>query len=109
MGAGKLRNLAKVQVRTEAKDDFGNPLAEPTWLTVVELTVSIEPMSTSTDLIAREPNSNLTHKLKARYTRETILPNYRMVIQERIFHIEHVVNVNELNRELNFLCIERVI
>lgn len=115
---GKLRTKAVFEQYTPPIDHFGKAKGE--WTEVFQEFVQLEPLSGRELLQAQQIQSQTTHKATFHF-RTDIDTKMRLRVERpgvidadptkdsdwRIFHIESLVNVNEQNRELQLMLIEK--
>lgn len=108
MAAGPLRHRIKLQMRSTAKDDFGQPSSE--WLTLLETWADIEPISGAQLERAKSVYNETTHRISLRWHR--LLTDirqagaYRIDYRGRLFDIGACMNVGERGREAQLLAKE---
>ena len=66
MRAGKLTRRIRLESRVETDDAAGEPIA--TWVLFAELWASIEPLQGREFVTAQQEHSNVTGKIRIRYT-----------------------------------------
>lgn len=81
---------------------------EKGWDLVVETWAKITPLRGRHFYEAERGQSELTHEANIRYVKG-ITPSMIMVYDHRRFDIQHVINRDERNKELELTLIERVI
>ncbi len=90
--------------RPELTTDSGGG-ADITWIKVVDLWASIEPLSGLERFLDHQTQSVLTHKIIIRF-REDVLPEMRLRKGARVFEILSVMNEQERNHWLALDCKE---
>lgn len=103
MRAGNLRHRIQIQQPVMIQDDYGSPVE--TWQTICEVWASILPLRGQELFQAQQWQSKISHKVTIRY-RSGISPRYRVLFGDRVFEVETVINVTELNRDVQMLCSE---
>ncbi|WP_294186353.1 phage head closure protein [uncultured Clostridium sp.] len=106
---GELRHKISIQQYSKLTNDYGEVEInnDGIWTEVMTIKAGIYPISGREFFAAETVNSEITHKVKIRYT-EGLKPNMRIVFNNRIFSIESIINFKELNIELQLLCKELV-
>jgi len=102
---GDLRNKITIQVQSSTKDDYG-ALIE-TWTDVKTIWAAVNPINGREYFAAESVNSEITHRVKARYT-SGITPDMRVKFGTRYFNILSIINYEERNIELQLMCREAV-
>ena len=101
---GELRHKISIQQYSKLTNDYGEVEInnDGIWTEVMTIKAGIYPISGREFFAAETVNSEITHKVKIRYT-EGLKPNMRIVFNNRIFSIESIINFKELNIELQLL------
>ncbi len=116
-----IHQLAIIE-RQEERDDVEGSGGE--WAELTTAYINLAPLNGRERLIAAQTQAHTTHKITGHYgDLKNVLPEDRLKIAKletvdeddtendvnfRIFHIESMVNVNEMNREIELLVVERV-
>lgn len=111
MGAIPLipRHLLVIEKPGEGNEYDGFP--EDNWERVREIWGDVKPVHDSTD--DRERNRagrmepHITHRVFTMYF-AGYSSSYRMLMGDRIFNVESVINLGERNRMLEWQCVENV-
>lgn len=106
MRTGLLRHRVEIQALTVTEDEIGNQVEE--WVKVAEAWAAIEPIQGNEKLTAAYMQAETTHKVTMRPPGIEITPAHRIIFGSRIFEIESVINVEERNRELVLMCVEKI-
>lgn len=105
MQVGKLRHRVEIQRLTQgAYDSLGE--AVTTWETVATVWASVSPLTGKAFMGAKQAQSHVSHLVRMRF-RGDIAPEMRVLHAGRWLHIDAVLNVEERNRELHLMCVER--
>lgn len=105
MRAGELRNRIRIEQRTDAADGYGG--LDTTWTVLDVVPAKIEPAGAGEGAENGRQMPKNRHKVTMRY-RTGVLPAMRVISNGRALEIESVVNVEERNRTLELMCVERV-
>lgn len=73
--------------------------------------VSITPMSGHQKLIADQLKQKISHVLRTPYRSDwqsELVSNRNIVVDSRTFHIKTALNTDEMNREIEIYCEEKV-
>lgn len=103
--AGSLRNLVTVQQRNDTQDTAGEMI--PNWGTFKTVRCAVIPLQGRELETAQQIMAEVSHRIDARWT-AGITPDMRILWNGRYFDIGAVMNVNELSREMQIFCTERV-
>jgi SPP1 family predicted phage head-tail adaptor len=77
-----------------------------TWEDFATVFASVNPISGREYFAAQAAQAATTHHIDMWWI-SGVTSDMRIKFGKRIFEIESIVNVNELNRELNLLCVEK--
>lgn len=66
----------------------------------------IEPLAGRKLFLALQSDSRITHEITVAW-REGVQPDWRIVFKERVFYIERVMNILELDVKLEIMAIEK--
>ena len=105
MRAGTLRHQVVIQQRADTQNPSGEPI--PSWTTFATANASIVPLQGRELEAAQQVMAAVSHRIDLRYM-PGVLATMRVQYGSRYFDIKAVINVNELNRNLQLLCTERV-
>jgi SPP1 family predicted phage head-tail adaptor len=97
MYSGKLRHKIYIEKKVVLRNEYGEEVV--TYETFIEAYASIEPLSGREYFLAQQTQASVDFKITTRY-REGIGPDFRIKWGERIFNIQSVLNVEEMNRQL---------
>lgn len=97
MRAGELRHRIAFQSKTRSKGTRGGP--SESWATIITLWGAIMPLKGDEIINADMRNSEITHKIKIRYT-SSVDAKGRALFGSRIFQLYEVLNIDERNREM---------
>ncbi|WP_158738629.1 phage head closure protein [Alteribacillus sp. YIM 98480] len=103
--SGKLRQRILIQNEESVRQPGGT--YETEWVTFLESWARVVPLSGTERYQAQQVQSKLSHRVEMRY-REGVKPQMRVKYGDRIFEIEAVLNLNEMNREIHLMCSEVV-
>jgi SPP1 family predicted phage head-tail adaptor len=101
-------------ILTVEEDSLGNELAGEPATTAVELCRvwgSIEPLTGREYIQAQQSESSVSHKIRTEQLPQNLgpaNPRMRLKFGDRTFEALSVVNVEERNRELEWMCVEVV-
>lgn len=108
--AGRLTNRITLEAPRqpdEGRDQYGQP-AEA-WATVADVWANVEPLSGRELWHAQQVQPDVTHRITLRYTSALkIDPGWRAVMNGRVFSFLSVLNIEERNRTIQVMAIERV-
>jgi SPP1 family predicted phage head-tail adaptor len=102
---GKLNRLATVQTYTNASDGMGGFIT--TWANDGTVWCDIEPISASQRLQYGDLNTDITHKVTARYS-ANLTPEKRLSFQSRNFTLKTVINKGEDSDFIELLASEEL-
>lgn len=103
MNSGALRHRLHIQSKTETRDARGGVIE--TWTTVAERWGMISPLRMREIFQAQQVEARVSHRITLRYY-AGLTNQHRVVHENRIFHIQPPINVNERNRETELLAME---
>jgi SPP1 family predicted phage head-tail adaptor len=104
MQAGQLRH--QITIQQQSTSLVGGERVT-TWTTVVQTWAAISPLSGREYLNAATVNANVSHRIVMRY-QSGIGSAMRVQYGTRVFDIQSVLNIDERNREMHLLCLERL-
>lgn len=105
MRAGRLRFKVKIEKTTQT---FGSPgVTTDVWSTFATVWADIQPATGKEFFSSAELQSEVTHQIRIRQL-DGVTTKMRIVYNSRIFKIESVLNRDERNKELVFMCTEDV-
>lgn len=99
-------HLIKIQEFKETVDEYGTPIGSG-WQDVMTVWASIEPIRGREYVLLQNTQAELTTRIRMRY-RPGITPAIRVLCQDRVFNIQSVIDINEQQRHLELMCIEKV-
>ena len=105
MQAGKLRHRVSLQQPVQAQAADGG--VTNSWLTVISVPASIEPLNGRELWNAQQVQPDVTHRVTLRY-HPNVSPRWRFLFGYRTFNVLTVLNTDERNRELICMCMEAV-
>jgi SPP1 family predicted phage head-tail adaptor len=106
MRAGKLRHMATLQSRGEARDPAYGAQAD-SWTDVASVWMAFEPMGGKEANASGSIRSQSLFRITLRY-RSDVTPKMRIRFRDRIFNILNVDNTDERNRELTLTASEQI-
>lgn len=101
---GRLNKRLELQEPTETQGPNGEPQIE--WTTVATRWGSLEPLSGREGLMAKQAGSTTTHRIRLWHC-AGLDEKWQIKWGERIFRIENVRNVEELNWSMELMAVER--
>ena len=108
MRAGELRHRIDIKVPTTTRDSVGTEVVS--WTTLRTVWAAIWPLRGKEYLTAEQVQSAVTHRIRMRRLPEDIRSQLdskcRLEFGSRTFYIEHVINPDERNIYLEFMCKE---
>jgi len=104
MKARKLRFSAIVQRRGSTVDANGEP--DTTWTTLATVRCAIDPLLGNEYFAASGEGSKTTTKVRIRYESAlaTFTPEDRLSIGGKVYDVQSIINVQNLNEELLVMC-----
>ena len=105
MRIGILKHKVIIQSHTITKDGYGAEVS--TWEDFTTTYASIEPLSGSELFSAQQTYNKVISKIRMRYI-SGIKTDMRINYDGRLFDIEAILNIRELNKELQLMCSEIV-
>jgi SPP1 family predicted phage head-tail adaptor len=104
MRAGKRRHYIAIEQISQARDARGE-LTE-TWSTFASAWAAIEPVRGREYFLAHAENGAADTRISLPYV-AGVTRSMRVNHDGRLYDIQHVLNIDERNRELNLMCLER--
>jgi SPP1 family predicted phage head-tail adaptor len=108
MRAGQLTRYIDIQQRSMTRDTFGQQVE--TWTDIKYVWGYIEALSGSDRAAGQAYSTDVSHRITVRYDDifddPRVAATYRAVYNNRYFHIEAVMNVDESNRTIQLMCSE---
>lgn len=101
MKPGELRNRIEIQYSEIIENEILEK--EKTWLPFKKAWAKIKCVGNGRKQIEHKEVLSLKYEITIRYTKG-ITTDMRVVYGDRKYNIDHVVNYNELNKELHLLC-----
>lgn len=105
MRAGQLRHKLSIE-RPQTETTASGHTKISSYDCIGTMRASIEPLRGREMLQAQQVNAETTHRIRARH-RKDIRTSDRLTKDGRVFEIESILNVDERNRELEIMAIER--
>jgi len=105
MNPGRLRHRIIIQSLTETVGNYGG--VDTIWATAKIVWARITPLAAEELVYHDKLGMRATHKVFIRYY-SAIQPNWRILYGTRIFKIQSIRNIEELNKEQVLLCEEIV-
>jgi SPP1 family predicted phage head-tail adaptor len=110
MQAGKLKKRLTIQSLPdvpERNSDGSEKVDDSQWQDLATVWASVEPISGKEFFAAQEIVAEITHRIRLRYY-AGLTPKMRLKLNDRIFDMQRILNVEERNRELEILARELV-
>ena len=107
MRAGLLDQRVTLEQPVEVRDaDYGT--ANKTWSPVATVWAAVEPLSGREFILNQEQQSELTARVRLRYSTEVagITPKMRVNFGGRLLQINAVINPLQADKELQLMCAE---
>lgn len=106
MNPGELKHRIIIQrvdgtIENECHED------EPNYVDWKKVWAKVEPLKGKEYLQVDRKNAEVTHRVKIRYL-AGLGPDMRIIFKDRLFDIEGVINVDEANKEMHLMCLEKV-
>ncbi|MEG0775492.1 phage head closure protein [Clostridium sp.] len=105
MNAGELRQRIEVQHYVDIENELLEEVKD--WKVYKNVWASIKCVGHGREQIKNKEQSSLNYEITIRYI-PGITTKMRVKHKEKYFNINHVVNYNELNKELHLFCTEVV-
>jgi SPP1 family predicted phage head-tail adaptor len=106
MLAGRLRHRITIQEYREiGKNEWNEPIFD--WADVATVWASVEPIGGREFWASRQVQSEVTHRIRIRHL-PGLDPTMRILFRGREFKIEVIRNIEERNREMEILAVERI-
>lgn len=108
MYIGGLRRKITFQQQDETVDGKGSVV--PNWTDYYTCRAAIEPLQGRELMAAMQIQANISHRVSIRWPGASIMlsPKMRIVRGARYFDVQAVLDLNESQREMQILCLERV-
>jgi SPP1 family predicted phage head-tail adaptor len=106
INAGKYRHPVIIQKLQTGQDSYGE--STENWIDVIKVRAGVYPLSGREYLHTYNIPSDLSHKVQMRYVSTEITPDMRVMFNGRVFRIISVINFQEMNKELEFMCKEMI-
>lgn len=107
---GRLNRLIQIQQRTTTQDGFGAPIE---WPTIATVWANIDIQQSQLIYATSEFVDKQTYRITTRWTASVVFqPNMRIVYTDaamsvtHIYNIESIINPQQTNFWLTFLCYE---
>lgn len=104
--AGQLRHLLTIQTPTDSIDGTG--AVKSTWATLTTAWGAVWPVSAKEYIAAGQLFTNLTHRVRIRYTGSSLTTKCRIKFGTRYLDIKGIVNTEERNEMLDLMCTEEI-
>ena len=101
---GRLRHRLTLEAASRTPDGGGG--AEETWTAVADVWAEITPTGGAESVDADALTGRVSHEIVLRY-RPDVAPVMRLRSDARLFEIAAVIDVDERQRWLKCLCVER--
>ncbi|MEO8651001.1 MAG: phage head closure protein [Hyphomicrobiaceae bacterium] len=101
---GRLRHRLTLEAANRTPDGGGG--ASETWTTIAEIWAEITPTGGAESVDADALTGRVSHEIVLRY-RPDVAPVMRLRSAARLFEITAVIDVDERQRWLKCLCVER--
>ena len=106
MRAGLLNKRIDIETNTDSPDSFGYMAAS--WAALASsLPATITPLRGDERVRGAETGGEVSHKVTIRYL-AGVTPKHRIKFGSRYFDIQSVINVQERNRMIELMCVERL-
>lgn len=106
MKAKRLPHLITLQKLKNPPDRSPSGGVIEVWEDFATVFASVNPISGREYFSAQAAQASTTHHIDFWYI-PGVTSEMRVIFGKRIFEIEAVINVKELNRELNLLCVDK--
>ena len=106
MNPGTLNKKLTIAELQLIENETGGYADEPQPVEKFRVWGNIKPLSGRRYWEAQSDNAKITHEVRVRFNRE-ITRELIVIYQDRELVIEHVINVEEANKELILHCYER--
>ncbi|NTW70675.1 MAG: phage head closure protein [Eubacteriaceae bacterium] len=103
MEIGKLRYKISIEAYTPTRDSYGAEIAS--WNEVAKVWAEVAPLSGKEYFSSKQVNSEVTTKITIRYL-EGLNTKMRIAFKNRIYDILSIINPEERNGSLVFMCKE---
>ena len=104
MRSGELRHRIELLASGSVSDGMGGSTSG--WSTFATVWAAVEPLRGRAFMEAKAAQSEVSHRVRMRYA-DGITAAMKVRYEGRIFSIDAVLNINERNRELHLMCVER--
>jgi SPP1 family predicted phage head-tail adaptor len=95
----------RITFEKEVKTSDGHKGFTVTWQPVAVAWASIEPLSGREYFFAHQITTEVTHRIRIRY-REDLNTKMRIILGERVFSIESMIDIEECRCFMELLCKE---
>lgn len=102
---GDMRRRIVILQRSDAQSLSGAMI--PSWTAFATVWAEIKPATGRELMMAQQVGATVSHAIRMRWL-TGVLPSMRVQYGERYFDINAVLNIEEMNRQLQLLCTERV-
>ena len=106
--AGALRQMVTIQRNEPALDQYGEE--SENWQYYATRRASVKPIRGREYFTSKEVASEVTHRIVMRHDRKVgaITPKDRIVMGSREFDIDSIMNIEERDRMLEIMAVERI-
>ena len=104
MRAGALRHKVTLKSPSGSQDAYGE--TSLSFSDVADVRASISPLSGRELMNAQQVNSDVTHRVTIRFY-SGVQPSWRVVFGTRTFEVQSVRNLDERDRTMELMCVER--
>ena len=104
--AGQLRHLLTIQTPTDSVDATG--AVKSSWATLTTVWGAVWPVTAKEYIAAGQIFTNLTHRVRIRYTDSTMTTKCRVRFGDRYLDIRGIVNSEERDEMLDLMCTEEI-
>lgn len=101
MDAGELKHRIIFQENIPVQTSSGT---KDNWIDLAKRWASVQPLSSREFIAAQQSNSEISSKVKIRYSKLLDKPNLRAVMGTKIFILEAPINPSYMNKELIFMA-----
>ena len=108
MEAGKLRHRITIQNPPAARNEYGEEEQDSDdWTDFKTVWAAITPLSGRELWNAQQSQPDVTHRIEIRYL-AGVTSKQRAKLGSRLFNFQSMANIEERNRELHIVAVERV-
>lgn len=105
---GSLRHQVAIYTTSDTRNDYGDAVEAGSLLATVW--GRVEPLLGRELVAAQQIHAEVNHRVTVRYSSDlaAVGPKHYIVFDSRTFDIQSVLNLDERDRYLVFLCLERL-